>query len=360
MKTPNKEQAAQFLATLAGGSRLTFQTFDDTNEKRPNLSRVMHGPFARNCEQLIRLNTAGAGVFVMVAEGDGRGRKSVNVNRLRAVFVDLDGAPVEPVLGAPLAPSIVVESSPGRWHAYWLCDGIPRDQFKSAQQTLADLYHADRKVCDLPRVMRIPGFLHRKNDPWVSRLQKCSGQRYTWVELSRAFRLNARMTLQENIAEGCRNSTLFRLARAAAIKGTPESKQLKKALKVNAIRCRPPLPCTEVERTVASAYKAPLQGAVSLPLVVVDSGAFKAASHAVRTLVMLAYRKLDRFNNGAISLTWSECRAWFPREKTFQNVRKAAVVQGLIEVAIPAVKPALGRAPKAALYRVVVPPGSAG
>lgn len=54
------------------------------------------------------LQQRGAGAFVMVDEGgDGKGRYASNVTRVRAHFVDLDGAPIEPVLAA-VRPHIVV------------------------------------------------------------------------------------------------------------------------------------------------------------------------------------------------------------------------------------------------------------
>lgn len=68
----------------------------------------------------MRLNEQGAGIFVMVNAGDGKGRKRANVRAVRALFVDLDGAPLEPVVNGPIAPHMVTETSLGRWHAFWL------------------------------------------------------------------------------------------------------------------------------------------------------------------------------------------------------------------------------------------------
>lgn len=158
------DAAAEFLGVLDGGDGLTFQTFAD-ERGHPNakaLVRVLHGDFDTHRDHLRRLNDAGAGVFVMVNRGDGKGRATGNVVGVRALFVDLDGAPLAPVLEAGLSPHIVVESSPARWHAYWLVRDFPLDEFKNAQQRLAALFNGDRAVCDLPRVMRIPGFLHQK------------------------------------------------------------------------------------------------------------------------------------------------------------------------------------------------------
>src|SRR5262249_23498824 len=68
-------------------------------------------------------NAEGAGIFVCVNETDGNGRERTNVIRVRAVFTDLDGAPLDPVIAQTvLQPHIVTETSPERWHAYWRVD----------------------------------------------------------------------------------------------------------------------------------------------------------------------------------------------------------------------------------------------
>jgi hypothetical protein len=67
-----------------------------------------------------------------------------------------------------------VSSSPGRWHAYWLVDGEALEQFTSVQEQLIERFSADRSVKDLPRVMRLPGFLHLKHEPYVVKVISAS------------------------------------------------------------------------------------------------------------------------------------------------------------------------------------------
>jgi hypothetical protein len=75
-------------------------------------------------------------------------------------------------LGLP--PSIVVESSPGKRHFYWRIDNCPLEAFAGAQKALAAALGTDPAVCDLPRVMRLPGFWHRKGKPFMTRLVSVS------------------------------------------------------------------------------------------------------------------------------------------------------------------------------------------
>lgn len=182
--TPDLNEARRFieLLTCGGGTPITFQTFDDRKPARPELVRVLHGPFAEHVETLIDLNRRGAGVFLLINEGDGvihpgnkTCRTKANVRRIRALFVDLDGAPLEPILAAEAKPNLIVESSPGRWHSYWLVEDLPLEDFKACQRALANKFAGDPSVCDLSRVMRLPGFLHQKASPFLVRIHSVNG-----------------------------------------------------------------------------------------------------------------------------------------------------------------------------------------
>ena len=176
MKTPDfptdHQQAQAFLQALAPDGQLTFQTFPEkpfkeTCKVRP---QILHGSYASVSDQLSQLNRDGHGVFFMVNEGDQKGRKAENVMRVRAFFIDLDEAPIAPVLASDLPPQILVESSPEKWHAYWLTKDCPLSEFKSRQRMLIARFDADPAVIDLPRVLRLPGYWHRKDTPFQSRL----------------------------------------------------------------------------------------------------------------------------------------------------------------------------------------------
>jgi hypothetical protein len=156
-----QEMRDRFLTRFTG--KHTFQTFDDTPDKKRLLSRVL---FRKNYE-LDDLNDLGAGVFFTVNECDGKGRKKENVKRIRAVFVDLDGSPIDPVL--PYNPHIVVESSPGKYHAYWLVDNFPIEAFTETQKNMAGKFAGDKAVNDLSRVMRVPGYYHRKSGCFLTK-----------------------------------------------------------------------------------------------------------------------------------------------------------------------------------------------
>jgi hypothetical protein len=161
---PDKAEAAKFLAALdPSAQEFTFQSFDDNSDRKSaRLTQVLHGSLDQHFETLAALSAQGAGIFVTINETDGRGRKAENVTRVRAVFVDTDGTPQEPIEAA--LPHIVVESSPGNYHDYWLVKDCSFEDFRLAQKKLAETYGSDSSVNDLSRVLRLPGFHHQKID----------------------------------------------------------------------------------------------------------------------------------------------------------------------------------------------------
>jgi RecA-family ATPase len=168
-------EAERFLAALApGATRFTFQTFDDNKDRKDgSLARVIHGTLAEHWDDLQRLNAQGAGIFITVNATDFKGRTAKNVVSVRALFADLDGAPLGPVLASAPAPQIIVESSPDKWHSYWLARDIALKEFTILQKALATRFGGDPAVHDLPRVMRLPGFVHQKSaTPFVTRIMR--------------------------------------------------------------------------------------------------------------------------------------------------------------------------------------------
>ena len=190
---PVPDDASLLLDLLAPGEPVTFMTFGEGSHRGNRaLTQMLHGTLAEHRQQLATLNAHGAGIFWTVNATDCKGRKAENILRVRALFVDLDGAPIEPLRSAALPPHAIVESSPDRWHGYWRIADCPPGLFKHLQQALATRFGGDSRVCDLPRVMRLPGFTHRKGLPFLTRLEHVGAQApYTLDEVQRAFEISS-------------------------------------------------------------------------------------------------------------------------------------------------------------------------
>lgn len=167
------QEAARFLRLLdADADDFEFRTFDDSEDKRGAFTRKMSGSLDDVAHELAGLNARGAGVFVVANAG---GQTDAQIDRVRAVFVDTDGAPFDPIMACGLEPHIVVETSPGRWHFYWLVEGLPLGEFTSIQESAIRKFGTDKSVKNLSRVMRLPGFDHRKAEPHRVRIIHESG-----------------------------------------------------------------------------------------------------------------------------------------------------------------------------------------
>jgi hypothetical protein len=188
----DEEQSRRFLGLLdPNADGFTFQTFDDDRtRKNPALTRIIQSPPPAR-DELLNLNGQGAGVFVTVNETDGSGRKSENITRIRAVWQEDDDG-FKGVF--PLQPSMVVETSPGHFHRYWLlADDWPADEqgcadFKAVMERMVESYGSDKNAKDIARVLRFPGFLHRKGEtPHLVRIMAADGRRYSRAEVIAAF-----------------------------------------------------------------------------------------------------------------------------------------------------------------------------
>lgn len=346
--------AARLLDLLAPGEPVTFQTFGEGAAKsHRGLSRVLHGTLAEYADTLGSLNARGAGIFWMVNAGDGKGRKASNVQRVRALFVDLDGAPLEPVLASPLPPHAIIESSPGRWHAYWKIADCPVADFGMLQKALAERFNADATVHDLPRVLRLPGFLHRKGEPFLARIVELGeAPKYTHAEFVLAFGIDCaskqapsahakvtrlptahnRRTLPDVIPAGERNTQLLSLAAGFVRRGYGPQQVNDRLQRINAERCQPPLGADEVDEIVTRACSYGSEGFAMLPHSLLDSRELKALPLPARWIIVTAFRRHDGTGAG-VALTQADCQdiPGCADPKGFARYRALAVASGILE-----------------------------
>jgi len=156
------------------GQKHSFQTFCDKGKNKALIKQV-HGTLEEHFKTLAQLNLKGAGVFFTVNETDLKGRTTEHIKKVRALFIDLDGSPLPNFKELKLFPNIIVKSSEGKYHCYWLVKDCPLESFSLYQQALATRFNSDPKVKDLPRVMRVAGFYHNKQWSQPVRVEQMFG-----------------------------------------------------------------------------------------------------------------------------------------------------------------------------------------
>ena len=190
--TTADDQAERFLAALdPGADQFTFQTFDDNPERRERrkknrdpFARVLHGSLASHWDTLVKLNTEGAGVYITVNATDLKGRSGANITPR----VSAPASSIWMVRNFPTRRTCCRTSSLRPRANAGTCTGgskdVPLDKFAATQKRLILHYRSDNTIHDLPRVMRLPGFYHRKAAPFLSRLVEIDDEpAYTLDEL---------------------------------------------------------------------------------------------------------------------------------------------------------------------------------
>src|SRR5262249_18176115 len=112
-------EARRFLTALDPNADVfCFQTYDDYPERQlkdKKLSWCDTGKFDDLKRWLVPANNRHAAVVVAINTTDGRGRTKKNVTAVRAVMLDLDGKPLDPVQDCNLTPHMITETSKGHY-----------------------------------------------------------------------------------------------------------------------------------------------------------------------------------------------------------------------------------------------------
>ena len=226
--------------------------------------------FARDLDDLAALTQQSidqqGNLYLGVATREGGGTKE-HCREVPAFWVDIDFKDLPREIAEPridrfsCAPSAVIESG-GGLHLYWfLTEPVDakgdRKLIESLLRELATAFGGDQSVCDVSRIMRVPGSVNFKYDPpkncTVITLEPENV--YSPSELEEALNEhNRRMELNLGGSAGSRNSKLAELAGIEFDTGVDEAEILTKALEWNKLN-NPPMKLAEVRGTVGSIKK---------------------------------------------------------------------------------------------------------
>ncbi|WP_236000276.1 VapE domain-containing protein [Bradyrhizobium uaiense] len=175
------DQAYAYIAALVQGDPnaaiIDTRCIHDVRKDLPAIPR--RGTLPALWSELCKWNNDGYGVFVCISEMDGNGREIANVKTIRCQAIDLDNLSAqqnyERAAQFNPPPSFAVQSSPNKFHCYWVTQQhTDRDKFTLLQCKLRVWFDGDKKVIDSSRVLRVPGFYHLK-DPNNPHLVTCWG-----------------------------------------------------------------------------------------------------------------------------------------------------------------------------------------
>lgn len=272
-----------------------FQTFDDVKERKSRKliyqASTKENQYPINGEidfrektipqriisDLEARNDYRACVSMTINETNGKGRKTTDVVKVRSVWADFDNAPLPSRWEHK--PSMIIETSPERFHAYWFTVidddnyAVPLEAFKPIQEGISKKFDSDPGVKDLPKAMRMPGFYHQKKEPFMVRVVDYTGDRYDFGLLVAMFPPIQRetwssekyKTLPDNYSsgeykgdygapEGGRNHHIMKRIGGMIKRGLPWS-QIEQEVYKEAENCSPPLPLYETKHILRSARR---------------------------------------------------------------------------------------------------------
>ena len=179
----NYDLAHTYIQTLTGENPETAVVdFRAIHDKRKDIpAHHFRGTLPQLWATLEQYNANGYGIFCNINALDGNGRELSNVAYIRTHVVDLDnplnahGNYERAAASAPY-PHFAVQTSPGKYHIYWLVEPYTGNDFYTIhQRKFRQLYDGDRNVIDATRVLRVPGFFHQKGEPFEVTLWALGG-----------------------------------------------------------------------------------------------------------------------------------------------------------------------------------------
>lgn len=191
------------------------------------------------------------------------------------LWADLDkkrGIDFSDVLyGLVIPPEVIVDSGNG-WHLYWhLARPVDFGLATKAMAHLATVLHGD-KVGDAARIMRMPGTLNHKTNPAKAvrllRMDTVTRHEFHDFDMPSVEERHHREYFGEDTGEwkvspedappfpdGERNNQLTKLAGAMLAKEMSPDEMYGALLAENDLRCKPPLPESEVMHIVESVLR---------------------------------------------------------------------------------------------------------
>lgn len=163
---PDAEVIRRHIRILHGENPFTTQVFKkhklSTAVEKTTRTAVLTDTVI---EKIIEDNEKHAEIAIVPNVMDGQGRKAENCVEIKWLFADFDDGKqtLESILELPIKPNLVVQTSPGRFHAYWRITDCQLDQFKPIQKALAEKIGSDPSVVDRARCMRLAGTVNHKH-----------------------------------------------------------------------------------------------------------------------------------------------------------------------------------------------------
>ncbi len=136
-------------------------------------------------------NSGGYGIYFTPNDFTGA-RKKENIVKINYWMADIDAGTKMEQMGRIdkliLRPSMIIESKRG-YHLYWQAVEATLEHYRTVQEGIIEKTGADAAVKDPARLMRAPGYWHKKDkdNPFLIKIVFQSDDQYTEKEMLYAF-----------------------------------------------------------------------------------------------------------------------------------------------------------------------------
>ena len=165
LKNAKLQQALDVCFAIHGDYSFVLQTMQRSRDLKA-FERVaqVYTSVQTLAQQIDDLYDQGMEAFLLVAPSDECSTKTCTVKATWALACDFD-AGVLPELKNPLVqPSIIIRTSPGRFHAVWLIDeSIEPDRADRLLKAMARRLNGDVAFARVNQMIRLPGFINGKH-----------------------------------------------------------------------------------------------------------------------------------------------------------------------------------------------------
>lgn len=202
-----------------------------------------------------------------VSSSDSRKAKAFPAQK--AIWVDCDESYDDKLL-AELRPSFMWETSPGHKQAVWLLsEPLPREEFHRDGYIgmVTQALGGDKSGVDIGQLLRVPGTVHHKREPYTGKILRQAGTVYSRGQLlsrvakSLGFSPALASELGADDPYGDRSKLLWKFSRNAAELGLPQDLAFKliKATKWNKWRDDPQRLKEDIARAYAQQPEVPVK-----------------------------------------------------------------------------------------------------
>jgi len=140
-------------------------------------------------------NKKGYGIYFAINQFSSKSKRTEEyVNKARAIWLEDDGdskhGHTDPSK-FPLAPSAIIQSSPGKYHYYWFTETKDLEAWQSVMDKLCSDYNGDPGAKLKVQVLRVPGYINTKYKS--NNLVIITGgnfKRYSWANIIQKFPTN--------------------------------------------------------------------------------------------------------------------------------------------------------------------------